>query len=322
MTTTANPIRLSSPGSLVAAVPHLLGFTPESSAVLVWMHGDTVTLTQRIDLPTHAIELADWQDAVLTAPLDRLPADDLSMVAVLYSGDDFSSVLLANVIDTIRAWDSPRVEVRDVLTVTADRWRSALCTDPACCPIDGTPIDPAEAVEFIATGSAPLPSRDSLAVTLNPDGPPVGDPIPASDRLAAIAGITDWMQDAGCGPITAHETATALADIRVRDCVLWTLGQPGRDPEDYQTTARFFLSVARQVRDTDAAPALTVAAISAYLAGDGARANEYVTTALRVDPDYSLAGLVTMALGAAFPPAQLASMFASLSFEECLHGAR
>lgn len=324
MTATTTTVRLTSPAALVAAVPHLLGFTPESSAVFVWMDGDRVALTQRIDLPAHGLDLPAWQDAVLTTPLDRLPAGSLSIVAVVYSDDDYSSVLLANVIDTVRGWDSPAVEVRDVLTVTADRWRSALCMDSACCPIEGTPIDPAQAVEFIGTGSAPLPSRDALSVTLNPNTPRITDRLPQSDRLAVIASITEWMQDPGCGPITALETATALADIRVRDCVLWNLGQPGRDPVDYQTTAAFFVSVARQVNAADAAPALTVAAVSAYMAGDGARARVYVEAALSpaADPDYSLANLVAMALTVGIPPADIAGMFSQLKFEECLHGVQ
>ena len=36
--------------------------------------------------------------------------------------------------------DEAGVTVADALNVTAGRWRSYSCTDPACCPPEGTPL--------------------------------------------------------------------------------------------------------------------------------------------------------------------------------------
>ena len=62
-TTSAERISLRSPAALCCAVPHLLGFHPQDSAVLVWLTGGSIILTQRLDLPTAATELEGWAGA-------------------------------------------------------------------------------------------------------------------------------------------------------------------------------------------------------------------------------------------------------------------
>lgn len=47
---TAGRIRLADPSELIAAVPHLLGFHPTSSVVLLALHGKRLGLTLRADL--------------------------------------------------------------------------------------------------------------------------------------------------------------------------------------------------------------------------------------------------------------------------------
>ncbi len=46
----AGRIRLSDPSELIAAVPHLLGFHPHDSVVLLALHGKRIGLTLRADL--------------------------------------------------------------------------------------------------------------------------------------------------------------------------------------------------------------------------------------------------------------------------------
>ncbi|MGB8198585.1 MAG: DUF4192 domain-containing protein, partial [Pseudonocardiaceae bacterium] len=47
---TAGRIRLSDPSELIAAVPHLVGFHPHDSVVLLALHGRRLGLTLRADL--------------------------------------------------------------------------------------------------------------------------------------------------------------------------------------------------------------------------------------------------------------------------------
>jgi len=58
---TAGSIRLSDPSELIAAVPHLLGFYPHDSVVLLALHGRNLGLTLRTDLvaPDQARRLAE-----------------------------------------------------------------------------------------------------------------------------------------------------------------------------------------------------------------------------------------------------------------------
>jgi hypothetical protein len=50
----AGRIRLSDPAELIAAVPHLLGFYPRDSVVLLALHGKKLGLTLRADLVDNA----------------------------------------------------------------------------------------------------------------------------------------------------------------------------------------------------------------------------------------------------------------------------
>ena len=64
MTTTRDAVRVDSPGALCAMLPHLCGFTPSESLALVWMHGGSVVVTQRID-----VDALDLDTAALAATI-------------------------------------------------------------------------------------------------------------------------------------------------------------------------------------------------------------------------------------------------------------
>ncbi|MBA2695050.1 MAG: DUF4192 family protein, partial [Actinobacteria bacterium] len=63
----ATRVRLADPGELIAAVPHLLGFHPRDSLVLISLEGRRLGMTLRADLvdPEHRELLAEQ----LTGPL-------------------------------------------------------------------------------------------------------------------------------------------------------------------------------------------------------------------------------------------------------------
>ena len=49
-------LRLSSPADILAAVPYLLGFSPQQSLVVICLHGKEIKLTMRVDIGS-ALEL-------------------------------------------------------------------------------------------------------------------------------------------------------------------------------------------------------------------------------------------------------------------------
>ena len=157
-------ITLSGPADLLAAIPHMLGFQPESSLVTVSMQagpqGSRVGLVTRVDLPT-AADAVEAAESLLPALIRESPS---ALMVVGYGTitedvaeavDMASTVLIGN--------DLP---VRDRVVVADGRWLSLDCSDHECCPEDGSPLpgsDAAVGLEFAwAFGSAPAPSRDAV----------------------------------------------------------------------------------------------------------------------------------------------------------------
>lgn len=96
MTTT--PLRhiaqLAHPGEILAAIPHLLGFHPENSLVLITLHGlpgmTRVGTTLRVDLPS-AEDRHGLAAYLLSSPVVRRQADAVLLVVVggaQHIGDD------------------------------------------------------------------------------------------------------------------------------------------------------------------------------------------------------------------------------------------
>lgn len=160
MTTTT--MHLRSPGELIAAVPFILGFEPAGSLVAIALKDGRVGLTSRIDLPDTAV------DALMPA-LRRKAPDHVILI-----GYQDATGAAVPVLDAFAAaLTNEGIGIRDRLLVAEGRWRSLECTNDACCPPEGTPLDLDEAAtavasEFVGQGIAPLPDRAALAVQLEP----------------------------------------------------------------------------------------------------------------------------------------------------------
>jgi hypothetical protein len=193
------PLRISSPESLLEAIPYLLGFHPASSLVLVGLDESRLVVTVRVDLA----DLAD--SAACTLLPDAITAmcrgGASSIVGAIY-GDGDASVADG---DTARLPWRAVVEavlaqaevagclVLDVLVTERGRLWSALCppsacVDPACVDpgsLDADGVDPdfggdgpgrplrggVSEVAAAATyaGLVALPDRSALAALLEPD---------------------------------------------------------------------------------------------------------------------------------------------------------
>ncbi len=150
-------VRLGDPGEVAAALPHLLGFHPAESVVLISLRGPggtRVGLTVRADLPPPAAARAlasalagkaatDDPAAVLLAVVSEAP--DAVTVPVLPPLAGIASPVpeLPHrdlVHDLVLALDAHDVPVREALLVRSGRWWDYDCPHACCRPGAGTPL--------------------------------------------------------------------------------------------------------------------------------------------------------------------------------------
>jgi len=183
-------VRLSDPGEIAAGLPHLLGFRPEESVVLISLTGPSggrVGLTVRADIPpaAHVPELAraltrsirtDRPAAVLVAVVSESPDEPLLGRARPAGAPSSAEVdlphrrLVRRMLSTLTAAGIP---VRDALLVRGGRWWSYECTRRCCSPEAGTPL-PGGVTELevasVAAGTVVVGRREDLADRIAPLG--------------------------------------------------------------------------------------------------------------------------------------------------------
>src|SRR5579862_6281314 len=134
-------VRIGSPAAVLAVVPHLLGFHPAGSLVVLGIGGrrPQVRITFRYDLP-------DPPDPALAAEIARhatevLNRQHLRTAIVIGYGP---GPLVTPLADRLRRLlPAAGIGVRELLRVDSGRYWSYVCQDPACCPADGVPFDAA-----------------------------------------------------------------------------------------------------------------------------------------------------------------------------------
>lgn len=148
-------LRAGSPAELLAIVPHLLGFVPQASLVVMGTEPPRgrVKVTLRYDLPDPpgagvAADIA--AHAVGIVGSQQLEA----MTAVGYG----TETLVDPVAYALRdAAGEAGITLRDVLRVEGGRYWSYACGDEACCPAAGTPFDPAASSAAATMAAAGMP---------------------------------------------------------------------------------------------------------------------------------------------------------------------
>lgn len=185
-------VRLSAPADVLAVIPHLLGFHPASSMVVLGTAGPRQRLRFgcRYDLPDppepgKAAAIAEHAVRVLTREQvtsvilagygpGRLvtPLTDVLMPAVRRAG--------------LLLWEALRAE--------DGRYWSYLCTEPGCCPPEGVPFElsshPVTAAMTLA-GTVAYPDRAALEQSLAPVSGKAAELMTAAinrayDRAAAL----------------------------------------------------------------------------------------------------------------------------------------
>lgn len=333
MTTTSSDLdrlTLRSPDALLAALPYLLGFHPVESAVVVWLSGGRLVVTQRLDLPSDQGLLPAWQAAVWSHA-GAQTADEI--VVVVVSDHDVDARLLD---DLVAAAEERDVHVRDVVHQRGDHWRSLLCSDTHCCPPEGRVIDPVVrgevGAEFALLGRAPVPDRDAIVASMAADAASAGAvarvrPRARSGRAlerwrdAVLADLLDWA-DAGADqcptPSQAARLLDGIADVRVRDSLLWESRE--WTPDELIRATDALTVLLRCAPSGRCAPVATCVALLCWLSGDGARALVALDRAAADDPGYSLAALVAASIRAGLPPTAWREAVAGLTREACRYG--
>ena len=326
------PLSLSDPETLVASLPYLLGFEPHESAVAVWLDGRRIVVAQRIDLPDDPRD-PQWH-GLLWGHAGVARADGL--IVVLVSQRDDLAALTDPILERAAGLG---VTVLDVMAVDGDRWRSLLCTDRQCCPSEGRVVRSETrtrvAAEFAWAGVASAGTRSDVVAALARDAELVGHALAGLAGGAAASAdeesVEAWRDGAiallirilqgrvdAADPSSVAMVLTGLADIRVRDTILWTAS--------HWSGVRLAVAVdalataVRSAPEGHLAPVGTVFAGLAWLAGDGARAGIVLDRVRDEQPDYALAGLLATAVSGGLSPDAWRIALQSLTRSECRHG--
>jgi hypothetical protein len=329
MTTTQHIVKLSTPADVIGAIPSIVGFHPTESLVIVCLQGERKRqdLTMRYDLPRPEDEQVIASDIAERA----LARDAVAAVLACFTDepDDADGHLPGEslVWDTVAELTRRGIGYVQILLVRGGRWWSY---DPdEASPVVGTPVPDEStggAAEFEAlkalSGRVVLADRQTLEQSVK--GPVAlreialdqryqeavreyATELEACGREAARATTLDladhllWRFESGDADLDDAQACRVLAgftDVIARDAVIsWGIDNEGRLPLIALLTA-----LAQRSLDDDAAPICSVLAAVAFLDGNGALGNVAVERALRSDPAYSLAQLVSMALQALIDP--------------------
>jgi len=326
-------VRVSSPGDILAVVPHLLGFHPARSLVVVGVgspgSAPRIELAFRYDLP-------DPPGTAVTAEIARHAVavlDQRRLHTVIGIGYGPGALVTPMADALAAAVRQGGLRLHELMRVEDGRYWSYICANPDCCPPDGVRFDvqasPAAAAMTVA-GLVAYPDRAALAGTLAPvTGPAAramqrattaararaaklvsqgsqGGLEPATTLLAEAGrrAVRDFIASyRGGRPITAAEPvawlSVTLAHLPVRDDA-WAR----MDPQYRDAHLRMWSDVVRRARPAYLAAPASLLAFTAWQSGEGALANIALDRALAADPHYSLAHLLRDILDAGVPPSE------------------
>ncbi len=170
-------------------VPHLLGFYPAKSLVVLGIGGPhaRIRLAFRYDLPDPPDQSLSADIAAHAATvLDR---EHLTMAILVGYG---AGQYVTGVVDAVGpALRQAGIVIQDALRVHEGRYWSYLCRDPACCPPEGLPYDPAghpAAAALAAAGLTVHQDRAALVGTLAAEDDLIKPMAEAIERARGRAG--------------------------------------------------------------------------------------------------------------------------------------
>ena len=189
--TSPEQITVRSPEDILGFIPHSLGYWPAASLVAMTLQGKRLGATLRLDLPvgdslSDPVAFAHAVRGYLRADLQA----DGTLLAVFTSKRRRATpggydLLLAGLQSVLAEAGMP---VRSAWYVGEDYWRDAYCSDPACCPLPGRPVqeirDSMLSAEMVFRGSSIGPAPG--------ERPAPARPVPSLYQAAVAEEETAW----------------------------------------------------------------------------------------------------------------------------------
>jgi len=322
-------VRVGSPTSILAVVPPILGFEPGHSLVVLGAGEPRgrVCVTLRFDLPDPCdprLAAAIAENAVAVLSAQRLT----TAVAVGYGSDE----AVSPVITALRERASrAEITLTELLRAENQRYWSYVCTEPACCPAEGTPFDSTghPAARAMALGGRQvLASREELRDSLAAADAATAEAmrravshaeeqiaecvarvtraghriterrvVAAVGRLAVAEAIARYRAGKTADIALAAWLTVALREVRVRDDA-WARMLPAHG----DAHRRLWTDLTRLARPGYVSAPASLLAFVAWQSGDGALGNIALDRALADNPYYSMARLLREALDSGAPP--------------------
>lgn len=294
--TTSRVLQLSQPIDILRAIPHVLGFHPTNSLVVLWMAGTQIILGQRVDLPARQdSDVQTWVSAVWS-PVHSVSAD--AVVLAVYV-DQLGTIEGYRALMTALIASAP-VRVRDFLAAGSDGWCDASGRRREWQHHASAPRDTSHDALSDFFGSEPLVSREALSLApVAPIKPPSSRPPGREVCRQAIHLVKACVSS----PLSNAEIAIVtrgLRSIPCRDTVLTSILD-----NNARSLAHAWDPIVIRMPSLWGAPLASLSALAHWLSGDGARANVALERALADDPSYALAMLVDAVVARATPPDQV-----------------
>ena len=317
---------VKTPHDLLAAVPFLIGYHPTNSLVLISVKKDALEMAMRIDYP---INPPDGTYQLLASHLQKDQAEAALVIAYEPSDHKNGEEVLQMISEAI---SKTKIPIRELMLVRDGSWRSLLCTNQSCCPVDGTPMQDFHcsriAAEQVANGKV-LPYLDaqslgdsisatSFASDLNwcaqvlkfgiqPDDPDLNSK--QRDGAEAIHVLADfYIQDGASTDLDLKARVLGrLSDIQVRDYALGC-----HDQDSIEAYSKMWRDLLRIAPTGFVAPVASLFAAIAYENGDGALAHRALDRAIADNAEYSLSRLLRRVFSSGWPPTGFAQLRSEL----------
>lgn len=306
--TETQPVRVTSPGSVLSIVPLILGYQPGDGDLVLLGLGERgrLVMTMRVDAAHIDREAAGQLRGIM-----RNAQRSGARAAILVGYGKGEAITPA--IDAVVPVVAGDLLIADALRVEGNRFWSYHCTDLECCPAEGREFG-AETTATTALRTQGLtaePSREALAARIAaPQGEHAEAARQAWERAlrrppsvdSGLRAVQEALVSCRAGK-TLDDDAVAVLAAAMRMLPVRDDAWARMTPEHADEHLALWTDVVRRVPDAGIAAPATLLAWCAWQKGNGALANMAIDRALEATPGYSMASLVREALSAGLPPA-------------------
>jgi hypothetical protein len=161
---------IRSAADLACAAPYFVGFHPGDGSLVVIAFGHARgVFAARADLPDSgapAAKVGGIADYLIPVVRQQQPDSEVVLIGYGYARHVDPALRIVE-----RIFTAAGIPIRDLLRVTGSRVFPITCGDPACCPPDCIPFDPAAspvAVQATVAGLVAFPDRAAVAARFAP----------------------------------------------------------------------------------------------------------------------------------------------------------